>query len=235
MPNGAYEEVLLPMKKACVFLTLLLLCAGVLSASVRLVLDVGPIYTNFTNHLNKNSERSIHEENLFGVNLALRAEFIKNFGVYAMTNFAFGNNYWEHWSYADSYGGYRVKDTFVYAIDSQFGFFYAFKPRPKLEIALGAGLGIGGNGFTRKIRKIKQNVNCTNIGFGLNADVSYMFNKLVGIYGGIADTIYAPVAVSTKFEGATESKIRRGQDVRYDGIGPVSNSFSIKAGVQFVF
>ena len=226
------------MKKACVFLALLLLSAGVLSASVRLVLDVGPIYTHFTNHLSYNgsSKKYTHSENLFGVNLALRAEFVKNFGVYAMTNFAFGNAYWEHWSSPDSYGGNRYKHGLVYAIDSQFGFFYAFKPRPKLEIALGLGLGIGGNGFNRKILKTKQSVSCTNIGLGLNADVSYMFSKLVGIYGGICDTIYSPVAVSTKFENAKETKSYSGSDVQNTaGIGSISNSFSIKAGIQFVF
>lgn len=224
------------MKKACVFLALLLLSAGVLSASVRLVLDVGPIYTNFTNHSNKGSERRIHEENLFGVNLALRAEFVKNFGVYAMTNFAFGNNYWAHRSSKDEYYGVRLRHGLVYAIDSQFGFFYAFKPRPKLEIALGLGLGIGGNGFNREIAKIKQSVRCTNIGVGLNADVSYMFSKLVGIYGGICDTIYAPVAVSTKRDDEKETKTWTGPDVQnVAGIGSVSNSFSVKAGIQFVF
>ena len=226
------------MKKACVFLVLLLLSAGVLSASVRLVLDVGPIYTHFTNHLSYNgsSKKYTHSENLFGVNLALRAEFVKNFGVYAMTNFAFGNAYWEHWSSPDSYGGNRHKHGLVYAIDSQFGFFYAFKPRPKLEIALGLGLGIGGNGFNREIVKIKQSVRCTNIGVGLNADVSYMFSKLVGIYGGICDTIYAPVAVSTKRDDEKETKTWTGPDVQnVAGIGSVSNSFSIKAGIQFVF
>ena len=230
------------MKKACVFLALLLLSAGVLSASVRLVLDVGPIYTNFTNHYNKGSGRNIHEENLFGVNLALRAEFVKNFGVYAMTNFAFGNNYWERWSAKDNYNGVRLRHGLVYAIDSQFGFFYAFKPRPKLEIALGLGLGIGGNGFNRmrrpsdKLLPAKESVSCTNIGAGLNADVSYMFSKLVGIYGGICDTIYAPVAVSTKFDGAKKSVSYTSSAVQDTAdIGSVSNSFSIKAGIQFVF
>ena len=226
------------MKKACVFLALLLLSAGVLSASVRLVLDVGPIYTHFTNHLSYNgsSKKYTHSENLFGVNLALRAEFVKNFGVYAMTNFAFGNAYWEHWSSPDSYGGDRHKHGLVYAIDSQFGFFYAFKPRPKLEIALGLGLGIGGNGFNREIAKIKKSVRCTNIGAGLNADISYMFSKLVGIYGGICDTIYAPVAVSTKRDDEKETKTWTGPEVQNQaGIGSVSNAFSIKAGIQFVF
>ena len=225
------------MKKACVFLALLLLSAGVLSASVRLVFDVGPIYTHFTNHLSYNgsSKKYTHAENLFGVNLALRAEFVKNFGVYAMTNFAFGNAYWEHWSSPDSYGGNRHKHGLVYAIDSQFGFFYAFKPRPKLEIALGLGLGIGGNGFNREIKK---SVRCTNIGAGLNADISYMFSKLVGIYGGICDTIYAPVAaaVTTKIDNEEDAKTLTGPKVQNEaGIGSVSNSFSIKAGIQFVF
>lgn len=228
------------MKKACVFLALLLLSAGVLSASVRLVFDVGPIYTHFTNHLSYNgsSKKYTHAENLFGVNLALRAEFVKNFGVYAMTNFAFGNAYWEHWSSPDSYGGNRHKHGLVYAIDSQFGFFYAFKPRPKLEIALGLGLGIGGNGFNREIAKIKESVRCTNIGAGLNADISYMFSKLVGIYGGICDTIYAPVAaaVTTKINNGEDTKTWTGPEVQNQaGIGSVSNSFSIKAGIQFVF
>lgn len=228
------------MKKACVFLALLLLSAGVLSASVRLVLDVGPIYTHFTNHLSYNgsSKKYTHSENLFGVNLALRAEFVKNFGVYAMTNFAFGNAYWQHRSSPDSYDGNRYKHGLVYAIDSQFGFFYAFKPRPKLEIALGLGLGIGGNGFNREIAKIKESVRCTNIGAGLNADVSYMFSKLVGIYGGICDTIYAPVAaaVTTKFNNGENTTTWTGPEVQNKaGIGSVSNSFSIKAGIQFVF
>lgn len=226
------------MKKACVFLALLLFSAGVLSASVRLVFDVGPTYTHFTNHLsyNNSSQKHIHSANLFGVNFALRAEFVKNFGVYAMTNFAFGNSYWNHWSYPNSYGGSRHKVGLVYAIDSQFGFFYAFKPRPKLEIAVGAGLGIGGNGFNRTIAKVKQSVSCTNIGLGLNADVSYMFSKLVGVYGGLSDAIYAPVAVSTKFEGANSSVSYSSSDMQNKAaIGSISNSLSIKAGIQFVF
>ena len=65
----------------------------------------------------------------------------------------------------------------------------------------------------------------------MNLDVSYMFTEMVGIYSGISDTLYAPVL--TKADRTIGNKTKTSSDS--NASGKIANSFSIKAGLQFVF
>ena len=236
-------------KRVCILFLLTVFSVGFLSAKVKLTLDVGPVYTHFDNYRSTDSKKHIRSANLGGLDILLRCEFAKHFGVYGMTNFAFGNRFWDHASSKKHYEGWlsdRDVVDLVYAIDSQFGFFYAFTPAKNLEIMLGFGLGLGGNGYNLSYTEtilgksigIDDKKHCTNIGGGINVDVSYMFTKMVGIYGGISDTLYLPVSVRVKTNrtGKEGSKTYSGADIQNKaGIGRLSNSLSIKAGIQFVF
>ena len=154
---------------------------------------------------------------LFGV------EFVKNFGVYVTANFALGRYYWSKESYPTHYEGTRSPAGVTFAIDSQFGFFYVFHPVKKLDLTLGAGIGIGGSGYNKPLPKSQA-----NIGGGINFNASYMFTKMVGIYGGVSDTLYAPVYTETQI-----SSTRSIKDT--DVSGKVANSLNIKAGIRLVF
>lgn len=217
------------MKKYLCILFLLSVCAiGSVFAKVSLTLDVGPIYTHFSHRSDTNSAGRTHTwaTHTGGLNVLLRAEFAKNFGVYGMANFAFGNRMVTGFNTKTHCERDKWDASLSYAIDSQFGFFYAFKPKTNLEIMLGAGIGIGGSGYNYS----SDRYHYTNIGGGINCDVSYMFTKLIGIYGGLSDTLYAPVSVSHTVKSGSDSTTTTSSSA-----GKIANAFSLKAGIQFKF
>ena len=217
------------MKKYLCILFLLSVCAiGSVFAKVSLTLDVGPIYTHFSHRSDTNSAGRTHTwaTHTGGLNVLLRAEFAKNFGVYGMANFAFGNRMVTGFNTKTHCERNKWDASLSYAIDSQFGFFYAFKPKTNLEIMLGAGIGIGGSGYNYS----SDRYHYTNIGGGINCDVSYMFTKLIGIYGGLSDTLYAPVSVSHTVKSGSDSTTTTSSSA-----GKIANAFSLKAGIQFKF
>lgn len=217
------------MKKYLCILFLLSVCAiGSVFAKVSLTLDVGPVYTHFSHRSNTTSAGTTHTwtTHTGGLNVLLRAEFAKNFGVYGMANFAFGQRMVTGFNTKTHCERDKWDASLSYAIDSQFGFFYAFKPKTNLEIMLGAGIGIGGSGYNYS----SDRHHYTNIGGGINCDVSYMFTKLIGIYGGLSDTLYAPVSVSHTEKSGSDSKTTTSSSA-----GKIANAFSLKAGIQFKF
>ncbi len=214
------------MKKHLCILFLLSVCAvGSLFAKVSLTLDVGPVYTHFGHRSNTSSAgiTNTWSTRTGGLNVLLRAEFAKNFGVYGMANFAFGKRVSNGTHTENTSIITRGNASLSYSIDSQFGFFYVFKPKTNLELMLGLGIGIGGSGY-----KSGDRPHFTNIGGGINFDVSYMFTKLIGIYGGLSDTLYAPVAKTTKSGDITTTYYNA-------SAGKIANAFSLKAGLQFKF
>ena len=221
------------MKKSiCILFLLTVFSVGFLSAKVKLTLDVGPVYTHFSSRATANNGRTdTWSTHTGGIGVLFSAEFVKNFGVYGTTNFAFGKEI-----ISETHLGNRKNKVITitrwdgdltYVIDSQFGFFYVFHPAKKLDLTLGLGIGIGGSG--RNYDKIERSQ--ANIGGGVNFNVSYMFTKMIGIYGGVSDTLYAPV--STKIKEKTSS----GSTTKTDSnaSGKIANSFSIKAGLRVVF
>ncbi len=234
------------MKKALFFVLVLCFSTTLLSAAAKgksskpkssqmqLVFDVGALYTHFSNHHSHGSGYNGHAFNLGGLSFVLRGEFKGTFGFYAMANFGFGNVLHVITQRSNYYHSERGSVNVVYAIDSQFGFFYLFKPVKNLEILLGGGLALGGSGWNRP----KYNANtdmrthCTNLGGGINFEVAYMLTKMIGVYGGLSETMYAPVWVVKSTDSTTTSYT--GTAIQHDaGIGRFSNSFSLKAGVQF--
>ena len=218
------------MKKSiCIFFLLTVLSVGFLSAKVKLNLDVGPVYTYFGSRITSdNGKKYTWTTHTGGLNVLFGAEFVKNFGVYGTVNFAFGNYLWDKVSSNRHYEGWLNHADLTYAIDSQFGFFYVFHPAKKLDLTLGLGIGIGGSG--RNYDKIERSQ--ANIGGGVNFNVSYMFTKMIGIYGGVSDTLYAPV--STKIKEKTGSSSTT-ETTDSNASGKIANSFSIKAGLRVVF
>lgn len=204
------------------------------SSQMRLVFDVGALYTHFSNHYSHGSGYNGHAFNLGGLSFVLRGEFKETFGFYSMANFGFGNVLHVIKRNSNSYRRDRVSANVVYAIDSQFGFFYLFKPVKNLEILLGGGLALGGSGWNYHWYGTDTNerTHCTNLGGGINFEVAYMLTKMIGVYGGLSETMYAPVWV-VQSSGST-TKSYTGTAIQHEArVGRFSNSFSLKAGVQF--
>lgn len=223
-------------KRICILCLLTVFSVGFLSANVKINLELGPVYTYFGSRTASGSGHTSWTTHTGGLNVLFGVEFIKNFGVYGTANFAFGKDYWDKTSYPRSYSGHLRDADLTYAIDSQFGFFYVFHPAKDLDLTLGAGLGIGGSGHNRTYTTLgittKEEISQANIGGGINLDVSYMFTKMIGIYGGVSDTLYAPVYTKTK------TKIGNGNPGSSEDThvsGKIANSLNIKAGIRLVF
>ncbi len=233
------------MKKRCVLVIAALLTASILSAAKnerKLTFDVGPIYTYMSNHRNDSKTHSRqHSAHLGGMNVLLSYDIVGDFGVYGLANFAFGTIY--HSNESNIYGNHTRIDIYkhnadvVYAIDSQFGFCYTFKPSKKgLELKLGAGFGLGGHGWNYDTPLHgKQKHHITNIGGGISFDVAYMFTNLIGIYAGVSDTIYTPVSYNLTQGNEAKSTVFTGRAIQTKDIGKVSNAFSFNAGLRFKF
>lgn len=210
-------------KRICILCLLTVFSVGFLSANVKMNLELGPVYTYFGSRTSSGSGHTSWTTHTGGLNVLFGAEFVKNFGVYVSANFAFGKDYWYKTSYPRSYSGFLNDATLTYAIDSQFGFFYVFHPAKNFDLRLGAGLGIGGSGYNKPLPKSQA-----NIGGGVDLNISYMFTKMIGIYGGVSDTLYAPVY--------TETQISSTQSIKdTDVSGKIANSLNIKAGIRLVF
>lgn len=227
-------------KRICMLCLLTVFSVGFLSANVKMNLELGPVYTYFSS-----SESSTDfwgdkgytswTTNTGGLNVLFGVEFIKNFGVYGTANFAFGKYYWDKKLYPTHYRGDRNTANVTFAIDSQFGFFYVFHPAKNLDLRLGAGLGIGGSGYTQTYTTgttRKKELSQANIGGGVNLDVYYMFTKMVGIYGGVSDTLYAPVYKKEQ-KHKNDGSIQTDEYTKVDG--KIANSLNIKAGIRLVF
>ena len=221
------------MKKGiCILFLLIVFSVSFLSAKVKLSLDVGPVYTYFSSRsTDSNGTKSTWATHTGGLNVLFGAEFVQNFGVYGTVNFAFGKRIITGIHTENTSTITRWKGDLTYVIDSQFGFFYVFHPLKKLDLTLGLGIGIGGSGRSYPSNSKKISVSQTNIGGGVNLDVSYMFTKMVGIYGGFTETLYAPVSTTVKTTvGSTDTKVTDS-----NASGKLANSLNIKAGIQFVF
>ena len=186
-------------------------------------LELGPVYTYFGSRTSSGSGHTSWTTHTGGLNVLFGVEFVKNFGAYVTANFAFGKDYWYKTSSPRSYTGFLNDATLTYAIDSQFGFFYVFHPAKNFDLRLGAGLGIGGSGYNKPLSKSQA-----NIGGGVDLNISYMFTKMIGIYGGVSDTLYAPVYTDTQISSTQSIK-------NTDVSGKIANSLNIKAGIRLVF
>jgi hypothetical protein len=210
-------------KRICILCLLTVFSVGFLSANVKMNLELGPVYTYFGSRTSSGSGHTSWTTHTGGLNVLFGVEFVKNFGAYVTANFAFGKDYWYKTSSPRSYTGFLNDATLTYAIDSQFGFFYVFHPAKNFDLRLGAGLGIGGSGYNKPLSKSQA-----NIGGGVDLNISYMFTKMIGIYGGVSDTLYAPVY--------TETQISSTQSIKdTDVSGKIANSLNIKAGIRLVF
>ena len=210
-------------KRICILCLLTVFSVGFLSANVKMNLELGPVYTYFGSRTSSGSGHTSWTTHTGGLNVLFGVEFVKNFGAYVTANFAFGKDYWYKTSSPRSYTGFLNDATLTYAIDSQFGFFYVFHPAKHFDLRLGAGLGIGGSGYNKPLSKSQA-----NIGGGVDLNISYMFTKMIGIYGGVSDTLYAPVY--------TETQISSTQSIKdTDVSGKIANSLNIKAGIRLVF
>ena len=227
-------------KRICIFFLLTVFSVGFLSAKVKLTLDVGPVYTYFSSRTTINSESKIQwATHTGGLNVLFGAEFVQNFGVYVNANFAFGQKIID----VTKTGNNRSKTITIarwngdltYVIDSQFGFFYVFHPIKKLDLTLGAGIGIGGSGrnYTKTELGVtkKEAISQANIGGGINFTASYMFTKMVGIYGGVSQTFYAPVSTTHRTKVGNETT----ETTNSSASGKFAHSFNIKAGIQLFF
>ena len=241
------------VKKGCIILCMLFLGVCMVNAKPRassgsslkngLSVHVGGTLTGFRNVRKSGNTRNVHSFGAGGLNIAVQYGLTKNFGVYGLTDFTFGskmNNSWSSKTYNTyEYKSIKTKTELLYAIDSQFGLYYLFHAPANVHFMLGGGFALGGNGSHVKKPGYLEKRHITNIGGGINFDVIYMFTKMFGIYGGISDTMYAPVEVTIRKKpdnGSASTTHYSGSDIHNKAyIGNFSNSFNLKVGLRLSF
>lgn len=239
------------VKKYCIIVCMLFLGLCMLNAKPRpssegslkngLSVHIGGTLTGFRNLHKHDSTKYVHSFGSRGFNVAVQYGIGKNFGVYGLSHFTFGSRLRNSQSTRTynryTYTSIKSRAELTYVIDSQFGAYYLFHAPANVHFMLGAGLGLGGNGSHIKDSEYLVKTHITNIGAGINFDVLYMFTKMIGIYGGISDTMYAPVEVTVqkkpRKEGSASTSHYSGSDIQNKaGVGSFSNSFNFKVGLR---
>ena len=231
------------MKNKKIIFILIISVASAVFAFADFAISFGPAFTNYFVHTKNNGnlgtvhadiQKAVQElkdekNNAAGLAVDLRAGFI-----YLMAQIAFpGKNH------NDLVKDSRAeKDKFVvknaFILDTQLGAGITLFKKTRFNLFLGGGLGLNAMKATQSISIAGQNLSYDKLdvmfGVGVNVLASFYFTKMIGIYGGIADTVYfAPLKVEKTFNVAgqpyTFSNKNSIQDV-------IANSVNLKLGLS---
>lgn len=231
------------MKNKKIIFILIISVASAVFAFADFAISFGPAFTNYFVHTKNNGNLgTVHADiqkavqdlkdeknNAAGLAVDFRAGFI-----YLMAQIAFpGKNH------SDLMKGAKAeKDKFVvknaFILDSQLGAGITLFKKTRFNLFLGGGLGLNAMKATQSVSIAGQNLSYDKLdvmfGVGVNVLASFYFTKMIGIYGGIADTVYfAPLKVEKTFNVAgqpyTFSNKNSIQDV-------IANSVNLKLGLS---
>jgi len=231
------------MKNKKIIFILIISVASAVFAFADFAISFGPAFTNYFVHTKNNGnlgtvhadiQKAVQElkdekNNAAGLAVDLRAGFI-----YLMAQIAFpGKNH------NDLVKDSRAeKDKFLaknaFILDTQLGAGITLFKKTRFNLFLGGGLGLNAMKATQSISIAGQNLSYDKLdvmfGVGVNVLASFYFTKMIGIYGGIADTVYfAPLKVEKTFNVAgqpyTFSNKNSIQDV-------IANSVNLKLGLS---
>ena len=231
------------MKNKKIIFILIISVASAVFAFADFAISFGPAFTNYFVHTKNNGNLgTVHADiqkavqdlkdeknNAAGLAVDLRAGFI-----YLMAQIAFpGKNHTDLMK-----GAPAEKDKFVaknaFILDTQLGAGITLFKKTRFNLFLGGGLGLNAMKATQSISIAGQNLSYDKLdvmfGVGVNVLASFYFTKMIGIYGGIADTVYfAPLKVEKTFNVAgqpyTFSNKNSIQDV-------IANSVNLKLGLS---
>ncbi|EMB25853.1 DUF2715 domain-containing protein [Treponema denticola] len=231
------------MKNKKIIFILIISVASAVFAFADFAISFGPAFTNYFVHTKNNGnlgtvhadiQKAVQElkdekNNAAGLAVDLRAGFI-----YLMAQIAFpGKNHTDLMK-----GATAEKDKFVvknaFILDTQLGAGITLFKKTRFNLFLGGGLGLNAMKATQSISIAGQNLSYDKLdvmfGVGVNVLASFYFTKMIGIYGGIADTVYfAPLKVEKTFNVAgqpyTFSNKNSIQDV-------IANSVNLKLGLS---
>lgn len=231
------------MKNKKIIFILIISVASAVFAFADFAISFGPAFTNYFVHTKNNGNLgTVHADiqkavqdlkdeknNAAGLAVDLRAGFI-----YLMAQIAFpGKNHNDLMKRAPA-----EKDKFVaknaFILDTQLGAGITLFKKTRFNLFLGGGLGLNAMKATQSISIAGQNLSYDKLdvmfGVGVNVLASFYFTKMIGIYGGIADTVYfAPLKVEKTFNVAgqpyTFSNKNSIQDV-------IANSVNLKLGLS---
>ena len=229
------------MKHKKIGLVLIISVASAVFAFADFAISFGPAYTNYFVHTKnegnfstfsndvQNALKNAKDEknNAAGVAVDLRAGFI-----YLM---AFpGKNHTDLMK-----GATAEKDKFVvknaFILDSQLGVGITLFKKTPFNLFLGGGLGLNAMKATQTVSIASQDISYDKLdvmfGVGVNVLASFYFTDMIGIYGGIADTVYfAPLKVKKTFTvGNQEYTVSNSKGNIKDVI---ANSVNLKLGLS---
>ena len=232
------------MKHKKIVLVLIISVASAVFAFADFAISFGPAYTNYFVHTKNDSNwGTVHADikkavqdlkdeknNAAGLAVDLRAGFI-----YLMAQIAFPGK-----KHNDLVKGSRAeKDKFLaknaFILDTQLGAGITLFKKTRFNLFLGGGLGLNAMKATQSISIAGQNLSYDKLdvmfGVGVNVLASFYFTKMIGIYGGIADTVYfAPLKVKKTFKVGNETyELSNSKNNLTDVI---ANSVNLKLGLS---
>ena len=232
------------MKHKKIILVLIILAVSAVFVFADFAISFGPAFTNYFVHTKnegnfanltadmQNTLKNAKDEknNAAGLAVDLRAGMI-----YFMAQIAFpGKNHSDlvKGSSAEK-DKFLVKNAFI--LDTQLGAGVTLFKKTPFNLFLGGGLGLNAMKATQSISIFNQKFTYEKLdvmfGLGVNVLASYYFTNIIGIYGGIADTVYfAPLKVKKTFKVGNQEHTISNTDgsIKY----VIANSVNLKLGLS---
>jgi len=128
---------------------------------------------------------------------------------------------------------FLVKNAFI--LDTQLGAGITLFKKTRFNLFLGGGLGLNAMKATQSISIAGQNLSYDKLdvmfGVGVNVLASFYFTKMIGIYGGIADTVYfAPLKVKKTFKVGNQEYTVSNTSNNIKEV--IANSVNLKLGLS---
>ena len=201
-------------KKFLVTAIMLIVCTAVVFAD--LAISFGAAYTNYLVQP-KNGGKLTGD--------AVKDTFIKQL-----------NDSKTHSEIATAFSDNLKRGAFI--MDTQIGAGYTFLKNTKFNLFLGGGVGLNLVSSEQTLSVAGYNVGNYKkldamLGVGANITASFYFTKHIGIYAGIADTVYfAPIKAKKTFTVAGQAiDLDKNSDVKFSN--SFANSLNLKAGISF--
>lgn len=230
-------------KKIVATVVMMVIFVGMVFAEVSL--SVGPAYTNYfirnkidgeklsqsiTKGISGSFESAKTEKNnAAGISLDLHGSFL-----YAMLQVAFPTK-----THSDIFTtNSKALKGGAFILDSQLGAGWTFFNKSRFNLFLGGGLGLNAFHYSQEVNLAGVQYSYKTIdvmmGVGANILASFYFTQNIGIFAGVADTLYfAPLSFTKTFKvGGKEYSYKQKDKIRSEVL---ANSLNLKLGIAFKF
>ncbi len=230
-------------KKFLVTAIMLIVCTAVVFAD--LAISFGAAYTNYLvqpknggkltgdavkdTFIKQLNDSKTEKNNAAGFAVDIRGDYL-----YGMFQMAFPAK--THSEIATAFSDNLKRGAFI--MDTQIGAGYTFLKNTKFNLFLGGGVGLNLVSSEQTLSVAGYNVGNYKkldamLGVGANITASFYFTKHIGIYAGIADTVYfAPIKAKKTFTVAGQAiDLDKNSDVKFSN--SFANSLNLKAGISF--